>query len=353
MNIRPSFLKPLKSPRLLLFRACASLWLFCGALAVPTAHALSCGDNVAGTVVLTSNLNCNTGYVALEVVNHNTTIDLNGFTISGSRGLSGINVGEYHNLVVKNGALRGFWAGVNSTRSDNLLVDNVTFNEVGHGVIISAGNKARIQNNDFIKTSSNAIYINVRDRRFTANKNIINNNEFYQIPGAVSICGEQADYNIIANNLIWKSTDYAIHLNHSDRNRVYRNRVLETGDFSALRVANSSYNLVNDNSFQDGDHVGISVLGNAGGACLESTYLNSVKNRFEGNRVSGFTAGFSMGLGLGTSETVIGNGLLNNRITDNDTGIYSRSDTRHNYGRDNNFSGTITPVIDLGVNNRY
>lgn len=112
------------------------LVLLASSLLIPTAQALSCGDSVVGTVVLTSDLDCSSGYTALEVANNNVTIDLNGFTLSGSRDLSGININEYDNIAIKNGAIKGFWVGINSSRSDELNVNNVTFYEVGNGVIV-------------------------------------------------------------------------------------------------------------------------------------------------------------------------------------------------------------------------
>ena len=324
------------------------------ALNMPAAYAVNCGDYVAANVVLTENLECTTGYTALEIVNHNVTIDLNGFTLSGPRELSGISVSGYDNLVVKNGSIKGFWAGVNSSRSEKLNVNNVTFYEVGHGVIIHAGNKARIQDNDFIKTTSSAVAISVRVKSATANQNLVSRNEFYRAAGGISICGNHADKNVISDNLIWKSSDYGIHLNHSDRNQIYRNRILETIDAAALRLNNSSYNEVNDNTIREGDGTGVSILGDAGGACLEDEFNSSVKNRFMRNQISDFSVAINLGLGgFRSARNVEGNGLLDNRITDSNIGIHSQTDTRGNYGRDNEFTNTTTPIIDNGVNNQY
>jgi len=323
-------------------------------LNIQIAYAVNCGDYVASNVVLTRNLECTTGSAALHVVNNNVTIDLNGYILSGSRELAGINVIGHHNLAVKNGSIKGFWAGINSSRSDKLNVRDVTFYEVGHGVVIHAGNAARIQDNDFIKTTSTAISIKVRYKDDTANQNLISRNEFYRAAGGISICGAQADKNVISDNLIWKSSDYGIALNHSDRNQIYRNRILESIDSTALRLNNSSYNEVNDNTIREGDATGITILGDAGDACLEREFSFSGKNRFQRNHVSNFSTAFNLGLGVFSSDrTVDGNGILNNRISDNNIGISLRSDTRNNYGRGNDFTNTSTPVADNGVNNHF
>jgi parallel beta-helix repeat protein len=328
--------------------------LFICALNMQIAYAVDCGDYIATNVVLKSNLDCTSGYTALEVVNHNVTIDLNGFTLSGPREMSGIHASGYDNVVVKNGSIKGFWAGINSSRADQLNVNNVTFYEVGHGVIIHAGNKARIQDNDFIKTTSSAVTISVRVKSGTANQNLISRNEFYRAAGGISICGSHADKNVISDNLIWKSSDYGIHLNHSDRNQIYRNRILETIDATAMRLNNSSYNEVKDNTIREGGGTGISILGNAGGACFEDEFNSSVKNRFMSNQISEFNVAVNLGLGgFRPARNVEGNGLLDNRITDSNIGIRSQTDTRNNYGRGTVFTNTSTPVIDNGVNNQY
>lgn len=321
--------------------------------AIPAAQALSCGDNVVGTVVLAENLNCTTGYTALEVVNNNVTIDLNGFTLSGPNDLSGISVNEYDNLVVKNGSIKGFWVGLNSARSDKLSVSNVTFYENGTGIIISEGNEASIVDNDFIKTSAQAISINVWNAKNTANNNLISRNEFYRAGVGVAICGARADKNVISDNLIWKSGDRGIQLNQSDRNRIYRNRILDTADGAALRLNNSSYNVINDNSVRGGGYAGVTVLGDAGTACLSSVNNRSVKNRFMRNRVADFQYAFVFGLLSGTPHNVVGNGVLDNRINDNRYGIHFRGDTRSNYARDNDFTDTTFPIIDAGFNNHH
>lgn len=319
----------------------------------PGALAVNCGDNIATNVVLLSDLHCTAGYTAMEVVNHNVTIDLNGFTLSGPSGLSGINVGGYDNVVIKNGSITGFWAGINTADSDNLSVSKVTFYEVGHGVIVNQGNKASIQDNDFIKTTSTAVSISVRSKGHSANHNSISRNEFYRVAGGISICGAHANKNVISDNLIWKSADYGIHLNHSDRNRIYRNRILETADVSALRLNNSSYNEVNDNRIRQGAHVGISIIGKAGDACLDSEFDFSAKNRFQRNHISDFSTAIVLGVGTAGVRNVDGTGFLDNRINDNDVGIFSLSDTRNSYGRDNDFTNTTPPIIDYGINNRY
>lgn len=324
------------------------------ALSLNNAYALNCGDRIASDITFEKDLECTNGYAALEVVNNNVTIDLNGFTLSGPTQLAGIQVVGYNKVTIQNGSVRGFWAGVNSSSSDRLSVNNVLFYQVGHGVAIHGGNEARVQDNQFIQTSSVSVSITVRDKSRTASQNLISGNEFYQTLGGVAICGHQADKNVIVDNLIWKSSNYAIHLNHSDRNQIYRNRILETTNTAAIRLNNSSYNHINDNSIREGGNSGISILADAGGACISGGFNSSLKNQITNNQLSDFTSAISLGLGVSTSTSrVEGNALLGNRISNSGIGINSRNDTRNNYGRDNQFEGTSPNVVDNGTNNRY
>lgn len=336
-----------------LHRIQIALLLVCAVLLSPPVTALSCGDGVYGNITLTEDLHCDTGYVALEVFQSGVTIDLNGHTISGTSDLAGIQLIGYKNVSIKNGVIKGVWAGVNSTRSNYLSVSNMMFYEVGTGVIITEGNLGTVTGNDFININGNAVSLKVWDSARTANKNTISNNEFYRVGTGIQVCGDQADYNIISDNLIWKSRDRGIDLNAADRNSIEGNRILETSSGAGIRLNNASYNTFTNNSIQSGGHVALSILADAGGACLNTGAKRSVKNRAIGNLMSEFSTAIVMGLGVSSSTHVEGNGLLDNRIYNNTLGILFQSDTRSNYARDNDFSGTTTPVNDYGVNNYY
>lgn len=314
--------------------------------------ALSCGDAVTSNVTLTADLNCTSGYRALEVFANNITINLNGFTLSGSSDLAGIYVSGYNNVTIRNGSIRGFWAGINTGRSDGLRVHSVTFYEVGSGVIVSQGNSSNIYDNDFIKTTSQAVYITNRSSALTASNHTINNNEFYRARIGIEICGDRADRNTLTNNLIWKSPDWGIHLNHSDRNVLNNNRVLETGG-AALRMNNSSYNRVEGNSFREGGHTGISLLAQAGDACLDSGPNASYKNLIRRNHAIGFSTGAVIGLGVNNLGNVVKNYIVENKLYDNDTGIFFNRDAHYNNATGNAYQGTTTPISDIGVANSY
>lgn len=328
------------------------LILLVGTLYATNSHALACGDAVTTDITLTENLDCTSGYRALEVFANNVTIDLNGYTISGSSSLAGIYIVGYKNVTVKNGSIKDFWVGVNSGDTIGLSVNNMTFYEVGAGVIISQGNDANIYDNDFIRTSSHGVSIANRNAKTTANGNVVNNNEFYQAQFGIAICGDQADGNTITNNLLWKTKDFAINLNSSDKNVVRNNRVLESGS-TALRLNNSSYNQIESNSFREGDHNGVSIHAKAGDACLLGGDTVSYKNLVHGNHAIGFNIGVNLGLGVSKNANVFENTVTANKLYDNNLGIFFNRDAHNNNGAGNAYQGTIVDIDDDGLGNLY
>ncbi|RBP53779.1 right-handed parallel beta-helix repeat-containing protein [Arenicella xantha] len=316
-------------------------------------QAVSCGDGVFGNITLTEDLFCDTGYTALEVFADGVTIDLNGHTVSGTGDLAGISIFGYKGVTIRNGAIKGFWAGVNSMRSHYLTVDNVTFYEGGFGVIISSASNGYVAHNDFIRTSSAGVSIKNTRATLTSQQNVIDNNEFYQAQTGIELCGDKTNKNTISNNLVWKSVDYAIHLNHSDNNKLINNRILETSGNSSVRLNNSSYNLMSGNSIQGGDQYALTVLANAGGPCLASDQTRSLKNRFISNSVVNMGQLILLGLGSVSSAEVVGTGITDNRFISNSGRIRLEHDAHSSYLRNNVFIDTDSAIDDNGTNNHY
>lgn len=314
-----------------------------------TAHALSCGDGITTSVTLTSDLHCPSGFAAIEVYANNVTIDLNGYTLSGGSGMSGILLHGFTKLTVKNGSIRGFFAGVNANRTTSLTVRDVLFFDVGFGIASNAGNQALIENNQFVRAAQ-GISIRNSDSSTSANNNVINDNEIYQATIGINICGDRADANVITNNLIWRTTDYGINLIQSDGNKIIRNRILETGN-TAIRLSKSSYADIASNTLREG-RIGLNILPDAASSCLDKGSPRSYKNVVRGNYALEFQSGVELGLGAVTSSQVFVNTLVDNKLYDNDVGIFFHSDAHRNT-TSNGFQGTTTPVIDHGVANTY
>jgi len=107
----------------------------------------SVGINTPGSYVLTANISA-TGSTAIAINADNVTLDLNGFTISGTAGVgsSGVSITlGRSNAVVRNGNIVGFQSGVSvaSNATGVLLEDLVIRNSKLHGVI-AAGNTSKL-----------------------------------------------------------------------------------------------------------------------------------------------------------------------------------------------------------------
>jgi parallel beta-helix repeat protein len=316
-------------------------------------YAVSCGDIITSNTVLSADLHCTTGYYAIEVGANNVTLDLNGFTLSGTTDLAGVAIygRDKVKIIGNGGVIKGFWAGINTSESDYLNVSTTIFYNLGLGVIISSGNEAIIENNDFIYIDAQGVRIYNTVAGNQANKNLVENNEFYKSAVGVEVCGDDSDKNTIKNNLIWKSNYYGIHVSRSDDNIIYNNDILETTE-TAIRMDDSSNNQIKSNSLRVG-RVGLEILADAGYGCLETGPTISYGNIFNGNHAIDFQTGIVMGIGTTSSSQVYKNELRNNKLYDNNTGIFFNDDAHFNDATSNAYSGTATPISDFGVGNSY
>ncbi|TDR20389.1 NosD domain-containing protein [Marinicella litoralis] len=315
-------------------------------------HALSCGDIITTNTVMTADLHCTSGYYALEIQANNVTLDMNGHTLSGTNDLVGISVYSQDKVTIRGGgAITGFWVGINASSSDVLEVDDITFYDSGNGVIISSGSHALIKNNDFIKMSAEGVRIANHVPGLVANNNSVINNEFYQNFVGIVVCGDDSDRHVFQDNLILKSQSYGIHLIQSNRNQISSNQILDSGT-TAMRLNNASYNTIKSNSLRIG-RVGLSILADAGGRCLDTGSKTSYKNQFIGNHSIDFDTGIVVGVGLSSNDDVTLNYLNYNKLYDNDLGIFFNTDAHYNDATDNTYTGTLTEVSDVGVGNSY
>jgi hypothetical protein len=124
-------------------RVALGIVVFGGMLASSPMYALSCGEQVSGVVNLTADLNCNNSH-GLVVAASNTTINLNGFTIScagsgfentcqrldskpASVGYEGIRSIGFNDVTVNGpGGITGFTVGVYLISGQFLNVHDVT-----------------------------------------------------------------------------------------------------------------------------------------------------------------------------------------------------------------------------------
>lgn len=321
-------------------------------LYLPQALAQSCGDLVFADITLSSDMNCTSGFYALEVRADNINIDLNGYTISGFGINSGIRVLGYDNVTISNGQIQGFSLAVNTASTQNLTVTGIEFYRVGSGVIISSGVFADVYNNQFYKTTAPGVSVVNFMAGQSSNSVYISDNEFYRARVGIEVCGDHADNVLIYNNDISYSADYGIHFSHSQNNTVQGNIIEESGN-TAIRMDDTSNTHIDGNSlFNSGSGIGLAIFGDAGSACLGGGPLGSNFNSFTSSHSIGFNVGVMLG-NDGPVQYVVGNNINGNKIYDDNIGIWFKSDSAFNDGTGNAYSGTATPVLDMGSSNVY
>lgn len=326
-------------------------WLF-PALIISNAWAVSCGDLITADVTLTADLHCTSGYYGLEVAADNVSINLNGYQLSGTSSLAGIVVIDHNRVTIKGpGFITGFWAGINTADTTKLKVADISFSALGEGIVLSSANNAQINDNSFINLTSRGVAITNNVAGSSADNNEVQANEFHNTRIGIEICGKDADANRLLDNLIYQSSDYGIHVIASRDNELSGNRILESG-ITALRMSDSSYNVITSNSLRMG-RVGFGLYADASGACLAGASAVSGYNSFKYNHSIGFDTGIVLGLGGTSSYRVLKNHLNHNKLYDNDTGIFFNTDTYANNAKSNAYTGTLTPVVDTGTSNQY
>ncbi len=330
------------------------LSIFC----IKTVAAQNCGDVTTGDIRFTKDLHCASGSVAFKVLADDVTIDLNGHTLSGTSTVGGIFSSGHKNVTIKNGTIRGFWVGIYSTDEHRLSVKNISFEQVGYGVLVNGGLDAKIENNRFFDTRAAAVKISNTNVRRRAVFNKVMNNEFYRTRTGVKICGIQADNNTVQNNLMWNIEDWGVHLVSSNNNSIIGNRILDNLDSASIRINNSSGNLVRNNTAIAGANSGMSIMSHGGQGCLEGGQKRSDFNKIEDNLISSFGFGIVVTSSLDqsgvkkiypvSSNRLTGNKILNNSIGGLSFGRFTSS----NDARDNMFAGNRKDVYDYGIGNR-
>lgn len=94
----------------------------------------------SGSYYLTSNINV-TGVTAVVITASNVSLDLNGFTVTGSRDNFGVVLGgNTFNVVVRNGTIRNFAQGILNAGVTSVSLSNLTIAEnVANGVGFDSG----------------------------------------------------------------------------------------------------------------------------------------------------------------------------------------------------------------------
>ncbi len=330
--------------------------IFLLALQVTTqAFAFNCGDVITHDISLTHDLHCNSGEAAFYVFTDGVTVDLNGHILSGSSSLSGIYFSGHDNVTVKNGVIKGFFAGVNANRADDASVDRITFYNTGSGVTSNASNRLRITNNKFIFTQT-AVSLRNSDKSTSSNKHQIINNEIYDVDTGIELCGGNSASSVVSDNLISQARSFGISLSSSDKNRITNNRILDSKG-NGIRLNRSSFNSVTGNSIlRSSLNSGISIIyDEPSSACLDNNPDQAIENVISYNHSIGFGSGVLLGLSSSSlrAARVRNNHITQNKLYDNIHGIIFSEDSKDNSASRNGLLGTSIEVLDNGTDNRY
>lgn len=317
------------------------------------AQAQSCGDAIVTDITLTADMSCIDPALAwaLDVRADNVTIDLNGHIIDGWFGIPAIHINGFDNVTIKNGVLKNFLIGIEAAESNSLDVLDTTFLRTTTGLILSSSSNADIYSNSFILGHETAIRISNHTPGKVAMHNVIADNEFYKPYAAVHICGLGTAENTIKNNFVWQSIGFGFILEDTIDNDVLYNEVLES-DASAIRLDNSSGNEITSNSLRTGGFAGLAIYADDRlSSCMDSGDNFSSFNRFSGNHSIDFQFGVVL---AGTDAGLVyKNDINNNKLYDDNTGIYFNPKTYANNAKNNAYQGTTIAINDTGVDNIY
>lgn len=320
------------------------------------ARAQSCGDTVTSDITLTSDLHCTTGWAALYVPVGGVTIDLNGHTLSGSRALVGINLYEASNVRIINGSIRGFRGGVTGLRSHKLRLQGVVLEDLGLGVSLNYSYGAQIIDNDFRKTSGTAISFGVPlgAGHGAAGSHYVAYNRIIGSDTGIELCGYDNSNAIIVGNELSKIASYGIHASEGSGSHQIKDNLIRGIENTGIVLRASRANVITGNVLQEG-RLGIAMtpqfVGQCGTGPMTSPWIRD--NRIESNDIRKLEGGVTLGMGTTRKAMVFKNTIRGNRIQDDDTGLYFQEDAHGNDARGNDFTGTATPIVDLGVYNRY
>ena len=182
----------------------------------PLAISPSCGQVITQNVVLTSNLNC-ADSDGLIVGASDIVIDLNGHTISGPDADSqektsskvGVMIPNMNNVVVQDGTIHGFQAGILMTGSQNVELKGIVSKDNQIGAF-----------------STGASIVN-------AHLSILMNNQ-------IGFAGHSTQQATIENNILYQNALAGITLVNSDNGVLTLNSITESGN--GLYVDNQSNN---------------------------------------------------------------------------------------------------------------
>lgn len=255
---------------------------------------VSCGQTITQNTTLNGNVGpCNIG---IEIGANNVTLDLNGFTVSGTIGRGeegGIKMFNRSNVMIRNGTVRGFDTGIYVETSTRVTILNMTATEnVGQGIF------------------DEGIQFYLSDRNSVINSTVTRNGH------GAGIAVYDGSYNIIDKNLIADNNTRGIDDTHGNQQNIGV-RIFFLGD----RAGPTTGNVVSNNDVRGNGLDGIQFS--------RFTVGNTAKNNTVVN--NGLTGG-SIRDGDGIAVFGRGNFVQDNEVLGNgQSGIHAYSGATGNY----------------------
>lgn len=243
------------------------------------AHAahVACGQTILVSTVLDSNIGpCATG---ITIGADNITLDLNGFTISGTPATGegpGIGLTSRTGVTVKNGTVTQFDAGVaiqggsaNTVTSMRVLDNRGSFNtDFGDGIAVFASSSNRITGN---QVRNNGPYDGIGLIR--SNFNVIDGNQVTDNTQSFQTAGirlENAGFNasndnVVTNNLVANNALDGVEVfAGGSRNQIKSNQIVGNGREGITVFAGGNNNVIEANQVRSNRGNGIYIRAAAG-----------------------------------------------------------------------------------------
>ena len=236
-------------------------------LAVPaapaTAAVVTCGTVVTTSITLTSNLGPCPGDGLIAGAD-NITIDLGGYTISGTGSGAGVRVAQRTGVTVTKGTIQGFHTGVVLDESTYSTVSKLVLRDNIRGVNVAGSNGNLVEKNTILNSGLDAIRLGLSANNVIS-KNTLSGNVF-----GIGV----ADFstgNLVEKNVIRDTRGFGVAVfSDSDSNRIEKNDVQRTLQGDGINVSFDSdltlifKNIANVNSDDgiDTDNSQTTITGN-------------------------------------------------------------------------------------------
>jgi len=270
----------------------AFLFLALSGGVVQAAH-VNCGDTITADTTLDANLSCTPDVDGLVIGENGVTIDLSGFTITGSGGSSGVFNPGYDEVTIMNGAITGFQDGIRADfHADNLTLKDLAFsNQKFSSIVIVNSTDVDILDvfvslptggGDPIPPSG---HITEAIRLANVDNGTVNNVTVDGgLFGVLSIGETKVSKGLVVEDSVFANVDTGVFIINNANAKVQNNKIVGTdyddGCFSGIGIVgeDSSTRVHIVNNVITGCSAGIYVE-----TALPSTKLNIKENNLNGN----------------------------------------------------------------------